>query len=220
MKNNRHIFQWLLLPIVITVTTLGWKYTWLGFAVPIVMTIGIIGAINNGRYVCGNLCPRGAFFDRIMSHVGFSRPIPSLLRNMVLRWTVLIILMSLMSYRLSQNLHSLKHWGSVFWLMCIVTTAIGIILAVFIRARTWCTICPIGTIGKTIADKKTHSTLKLDVTKCAGCRLCEKACPMNLQIIANDKTLCANNDCIKCWSCINKCKPSALSKSMQSKNDN
>ena len=55
---TRHITQWLLLPIVITVIGLGWKYPWLGLSVPLVMVIGIIGAFFNGRYVCGNLCPR------------------------------------------------------------------------------------------------------------------------------------------------------------------
>lgn len=29
MKNKKHITEWLLLLIVIIVTVLGWKYTWL-----------------------------------------------------------------------------------------------------------------------------------------------------------------------------------------------
>lgn len=209
--NNRHIIQWLLLLIVFVVIGLGWKYTWLGFTVPLVMFIGVIGAFLNGRWVCGNLCPRGAFFDRLVTSISPQRPLPSILRSMLLRWMILVLLMSLMTYRLSQNPHSLEHWGRVFWLMCTVTTLFGIVLALFIRARTWCAFCPIGTLGKILGEKKTKKSLKLDTEKCLGCKLCEKACPMNLSIISEKKTLAPNSDCIKCWECITKCRHQALS---------
>lgn len=209
--NKRHMVQWLLLPIIFIVIGFGWKYAWLGFFVPLVMLIGIIVACFNGRYVCGNLCPRGAFYDRLVSYISPQRPIPSILRNMLLRWIVLILLMGLMIYRLYQNPFSLEHWGKVFWLMCTMTTLLGLVLALFIRARTWCAFCPIGTLGKIIGEKQSRSSLTLDSKKCLGCKLCEKVCPMNLQIISKEKTLFPNADCIKCLECVAKCPRKALS---------
>ena len=197
--------------MVFIVISLGWKYTWLGFAVPLVMFIGIVGAFLNGRYVCGNLCPRGAFFDRLITPLSPQRPIPPFLRNIALRSVILLLLMSLMFYRLSQNFYSLEHWGYVFWLMCTATTLLGVILALFIRARTWCSFCPIGTLGKIIGAKRMQASLQLDTTKCVGCKLCEKACPMNLPIISEEKKLLPNSDCIKCWECVAKCPRKALS---------
>jgi hypothetical protein len=44
--------------------------------------LGIIGGIFRGRYVCGNLCPRGGFFDRLISPVSPKLPIPAGFRNM------------------------------------------------------------------------------------------------------------------------------------------
>lgn len=211
IKNKRRTIQWLLLPMVFIVIGLGWKYPWLGFSVPLVMFIGIIGAFINGRYVCGNLCPRGAFFDRLITSINPQRPLPPFFRSMALRWTVLILLIGLMIYRLAQNPSSATHWGGVFWLMCTATTLLGVVLALFIRARTWCAFCPIGTLGKIIGEKRAKTALQLDTAKCVGCRLCEKACPMNLSIISKNKTLLPSSDCIKCWECVAKCPRQALS---------
>ncbi len=208
---RRRIVQWLLLPIVFIVISFGWKYTWLGFFVPLVMLMGIIGACFNGRYVCGNLCPRGAFYDRLVFYISPQRPIPAILRNMALRWAVLIFLMGLMGYRLYQDPFSLEHWGRVFWLMCTVTTLLGLVIALFIRGRTWCSFCPVGTLGKVIGEKKPCGYLVLDAARCLNCKLCEKVCPMSLQIISKEKTLVLNGDCIKCLECAAKCPTQALS---------
>jgi ferredoxin-type protein NapH len=206
--NRRYLIQWLLLPIVVIVIGLGWKYAWLGFVVPVVMLVGIIGAFFNGRYVCGNLCPRGAFFDRLITPISPQRKIRSFLRNMVFRWSVLILLMGFMIYRLSQNLGSWEHWGHVFWLMCTATTVLGIVLALFIRARTWCAFCPIGTFGKVIGVQKI--SLKLNAEKCIACNLCSKVCPMGLSVVSKNKELTVNSDCIKCLECVSRCPRQAL----------
>ena len=208
--SKRSAIQWFLLPVIFSVIGLGWRYTWLGFVVPLVMLSGIVGAFSNGRYICGNFCPRGAFFDRLVVHISPKRKIPLIFRNIFLRLVTLALLISFMVYRISRNPHSLTHWGHVFWFMCVVTTVVGVFLATIIRARTWCAFCPVGTLGNLIGRKKTKSSLGLDVEKCLGCKLCEKACPMNLQIISKDKGLLVNNDCIRCWECVYSCRRRAL----------
>jgi polyferredoxin len=165
IHNKRSLIQWFLLPVVIVVIGFGWKYTWLGLIVPFVMLVGIVGTFLNGRYVCGNLCPRGAFFDRLLSHISPQKNLPLILRSMLLRVVVMVLLLSFMVYRISRNPYSLTHWGRVFWFMCLLTTAVGVVLAIFIRARAWCAICPIGTLGKLIGDKGTRSSLKLNTIK-------------------------------------------------------
>lgn len=85
---RRRIIQWCLLPIVLITIGLGWKFPLLGFSVPIVMVMGVIGGFIRGRYVCGTLCPRGSFFDRLVGPISRRGRIPALLRNMTWRWSV------------------------------------------------------------------------------------------------------------------------------------
>ncbi len=208
-NNTRRIIQWSLLWIVIITIALGWKYPVLGFSVPLVMLAGFIGSLFNGRYVCGNLCPRGAFFDRIMSVPSPQREIPRIFRNMVLRGVIFIGLMGFMTYRLLQNPSDIYHWGYVFWQMCVITTGIGIVLALIVHQRAWCSFCPIGTLQSAVGGGKNQ--LKIDSDACIECGLCEKNCPFDLTIFSYKNQGCLpDRDCLKCSECISVCPKNAL----------
>jgi ferredoxin-type protein NapH len=205
----RRQIQWLVAPIVIITIGLGWKYPILGFSVPIVMLMGMAGGVWRGRYVCGNLCPRGSFFDRIISLVSLKKKIPTLLRRMPLRWIIFTAMMSFMVWRLAQNPGDWRHWGQVFWMICVITTSIGIVLGILFHPRTWCAFCPMGTMQNALGGHK-HSLL-IDAAKCKQCRLCEKACPFQLPIIQDkDRGRLLSRDCLKCPECIAACPAKAL----------
>jgi len=209
LQTRRRIIQWLLWPVVVIVVALGWKYPLLGFSVPVVMLMGIAGGIIKGRYVCGHLCPRGAFFDRIVSRVSRKKPIPALFRNRPLRWTLFLLLMAFMLYRISLHPEDLRHWGRVFWLMCTVTSAIGIVLGVAIHPRAWCSFCPMGTMQSAL--DRGNQQLRIESSRCISCRACEKACPMNLSIVRfKEQGRLTDRDCLKCPECSAVCPKNAL----------
>lgn len=196
-------YKWFLGLVMATVIALGWKFPLLGFIVPVAMTLGIIGGFVKGRWVCGNLCPRGSFLDTWFSLISSSRLIPEWLRSRSLRWTLLILLMGFMVYRLSQNVSSIDHWGLVFWQMCLITTVAALVLGIRYTGRSWCAICPVGTMASAAAPD--HHALQISAS-CKGCGLCEKSCPMQLDIsrysIVGKQE---EKDCLKCSSCIQAC---------------
>jgi len=196
-------YSWLLGLIMVAVLALGWKYPLLGFIVPIAMGTGVAGGIFRGRWVCGNLCPRGSFLDSWFSLVASENDAPAILRKSGLRWGLLVLLMGFMAFRLAQNPGEWQHWGYVFWQMCLMTTLVAVALGLRYRARGWCMICPVGTMAGSIGARK--YPLQVDAS-CKACGLCESRCPMQLDIVKYRAAgFQSEGDCVKCSSCMQAC---------------
>ncbi len=206
---RRRVVQGSVSLIVLVTLAFGWWFPWLGFSVPVVMIAGIIGSLTRGRYVCGNLCPRGGLYDRWIAPLSRRRAIPQVLRAMPLRWMLFGVLMGFMVYRISLNPLDPLHWGRVFWMMCLVTTAIGVPLALVFHPRTWCSFCPMGTVQHAIGGGKRQLTISDEI--CRACGMCEAACPMGLSIVPHRSTgSLPHRDCVRCSECIAVCPTGAL----------
>jgi ferredoxin-type protein NapH len=192
---------WVIVAIVI-IGGIWWPL--LGFMVPVVMLTGIIGGFFRGRYVCGWLCPRGAFLDRILRPVSRTREIPAWLRRPAFRWTMFALLMGFMAFQISLDPGNVYHWGKVFVRICMITTGLGVVLAVAVHPRTWCSFCPMGTMQSAVGGSR--APLIMD-KGCVSCRSCERACPMNLKIVPENRAEgnLALPDCLKCGECVVAC---------------
>ncbi len=200
----------MLLWIVVITIGLGWKYPLLGYSVPLVMITGMVIGMFRGRYVCGNLCPRGSFLDRIMSKFSPMKKIPPFMRSMGFRWFIFSLLMGFMLYRGMMNLTDISHWGHVFWTMCVVTTGVAILFSFTINSRTWCSFCPIGTVQNALGGAREQ--LQINGEACKSCGLCEKACTFNLPVTQHKESgVLAERDCLKCSECVAACPTKALS---------
>lgn len=203
------LHRWLLASVMVGTILLGWQWPVFGFIVPVTMAVGIGGSFLRGRYVCGNICPRGSFYDTVFRALGGTRPVPALLTGMRFRWAALAVLMSMMTLQIAQNPSDPMHWGRVFWLVCLVTTLLGVGLGMIYRPRTWCSFCPVGTLANAIGGEKDRLEIGAN---CKECGSCEKACPMDLSIASHkDDGVLPHRDCLKCSSCVESCKLGALS---------
>lgn len=154
MEKTQLAMVWLLPLIVIG----GLFYPFLGYLVLAMMAVLLVMSLFKGRYWCWNLCPRGAFLDIVLSRVSINKPIPKFFLKQWFRWLVFVLFMSFIISRLIRTGGNLIAIGSVFVMMCILTTIIAIVLGVVTKHRGWCMICPMGTlqdkIGKILIKKQ------------------------------------------------------------------
>lgn len=191
---------WVTVPLVI-IGGQFWPY--LGFIVPVAMLAGMVGGLFRGRWVCGWLCPRGGFFERVMGRLSLHLGVPRWMRHYALRWALFGGLMGFMVYRLSLHPGSAEHWGSVFVFMCTLTTAIGLLLGILFMPRAWCAVCPVGTFASSVGGRKAPLTI---AQGCRACRVCERICPLGLEICADaPRGVLQDPDCVRCLECVAAC---------------
>jgi polyferredoxin len=76
----------------------------------------------------------------------------------------------------------------------------------FVIRKFWCRICPVGAINS-FFNKYGLLTLQKDGTKCTKCRICLRACPMDIEEIYEEKgkTNISSKECIHCYRCVELC---------------
>ena len=195
---------WLLLPASIIA---GFVYPPLGYVVLICMGASVGLAFAHGRAWC-DFCPRGTFFDVIMRPLSPKRPLPKFLRTTGFRIFALVFIMGMMGFQLSRVWGNVPQMGFVFVKLLLATSLLGIVLALLINPRTWCTFCPMGSMASWIGKRK--RPLQVD-SSCVSCQACDKVCPMSLSPSSHQETgRMEHGDCLKCSACVAKCPQAAL----------
>lgn len=145
-KKTQSIMIWFLPLIVIG----GLFVPVLGYLVVAMMAFFLTLSFFKARYWCWHLCPRGAFLDIAVSKVSRKRPAPRVFSKQWFRWLIFLIFISFLAFRIIRSGGDVIVIGSVFVGMCLLTTIISIILGVATRHRSWCAICPMGTLQEKI----------------------------------------------------------------------
>jgi polyferredoxin len=198
----------LLLPVVVIG---GYFAPRLGFIVLGLITLFMIIASRRGRFYCGWLCPMGAFHERFLSLVSLGRPILPVFKSSWFRWLLFVLMMGLMSFRLAMAWGDAGAVGDVFRAMWILSTGIAIGLGLYFKPRTWCTVCPMGSL-QGVSSKNTY--LLTVEESCIQCKKCQKVCPISTYPGAYRQEQGPGQvpsiECLRCSNCIMNCPKKAL----------
>lgn len=171
----------------------------------ICMVAPIILSIFRGRFWCGNLCPRGNFYDNIVSKFSNKREVPKFLKSYFFRALVVIFMMTMFTLGIKENWGNLYGIGMVFYRIIVVTTIIGIVLSLFYNHRTWCSFCPMGTIAAIVSKFSTNKKVLQVSSNCVSCKICEKKCSLGIVPYEYKGDLLSHPDCIQCGKCVSVC---------------
>jgi len=212
IKKFIHKWAWVLLLIYCVV---GMFYPLIGLGALICMIAPSVVAIFKGRMWCGNFCPRGSFNDIILSKISRKRNVPKIIKKTWFRLTFLSIVMGVFVLQMVFAWGNLIDVSFVFVRMIIVTTVITIILGVVYNQRTWCMICPMGTmahyVSKLQLSKSKTKNVSFEQKKCVDCRICSKSCPVGVDVLSYKSSgEVTDADCIKCSQCVEKCPKKSL----------
>jgi polyferredoxin len=89
--------------------------------------------------------------DVVLSKVSFNKPVPRNFSKEWFRWIIFFLFACFLVYRIINTGGNLFAIGAVFVGVCLLTTIIAIILGVVTRHRSWCAICPMGTLQDKIS---------------------------------------------------------------------
>ncbi len=206
-KIQQHIF-WILLVFLAA----GLVYPAIGVIALICMLAPVAVSFYKGRFWCGNFCPRGSFYDNVLSKVSPQKPIPHVFRSAGLRVFMLLFIIAVFSVQMYYAWGDLAAMGMVFIRIILITTLVGIALGMLYHQRTWCSFCPMGTLASWISTVRKPMPLTVK-NSCIGCNICTKTCPIQLTPYTAKGSAEGFNhsDCLKCNRCIDKCPKKSLS---------
>ncbi len=206
-RKNIQLVMTLFLPLVIIG---GYFYPLIGFTIVGMIMLFMTLSMKRGRLYCGWICPMGAFHERFLSKFSLQKTVPVFFKSTSLRWCVFITMMGFMSYRLYLAWGDADAIGGVFRMMWIVSITLAIVLGLYYKARTWCIICPMGSLQAVMSK----NTFRLHVgDNCAGCGKCQRVCPISTfpgDLNNLDNSRVPSIDCLRCYNCVENCPPKCL----------
>ena len=174
------------------------------------MVAPIFLALVKGRFWCGNFCPRGSFFDVVMSKFSPRKVVPHLLTTKIFKVAVIIGMMGIFVSQVFIHWGSPEVIGAFLIRMLIITSLIGFVLGMVYHQRTWCSFCPMGTLATLTSGAMKSSQMKIDST-CVNCKACQKVCPVGLDPSSGKESgFFEDSSCMKCGQCEEICSKQAI----------
>lgn len=179
------------------------------------ITLGVIIALTilAGRWYCSILCPLGILQDiayRLKPHNAQQKMPAKIRRISRLAFLLAFLAVGFLGFGFSW-FEPYGLFGRIVTTLFITLTAgIAIFTLAIWKGRVWCNwICPIGTILG-LLSRFAPFRLKIDSSKCIGCRKCEKKCRASAISIQGKGGKIDSALCVQCRDCTVLCPKGAI----------
>lgn len=172
--------------ILIAYLIAGYFFPVIGFLALICMIAPVAFAVRRGRWWCGNACPRGNFYDRLLSRYSPHKPIPAFVRKRGFRIFMVLFIFTMFGIQMYRAWGDWDAMGRVFWTIILVTTVVGVTLSFIFAPRTWCSFCPMGTLSSWVTPREgklpeKYKRIFVSSTCQMKCKSCARDAPCSLR---------------------------------------
>ncbi|MEL7597032.1 MAG: 4Fe-4S binding protein [Clostridiaceae bacterium] len=150
-KKSYQKWSWIFMILFIGLSIIDIRFGLLGF---ICMGVPIYHALRGrGKIHCSHYCPRGSLLGNFLKNVSLQNNLPKWIKiktakKVLLTWMMVMFTISLINAGPNINRIAL----AIFRLMT-SSLALGVIMGIIFKPRTWCQVCPMG-YGTELITKK------------------------------------------------------------------
>ena len=108
---------------------------------------------GNGKVHCSHYCPRASIFNQFISKISLNNNMPSFMKSKIFKNIILSLMISMFSFAMYHTGGNYIKIGFAIFRFMGVSLAVGIIMGIIYKPRSWCAICPMGHASGLI-DKK------------------------------------------------------------------
>lgn len=150
-KKSYQKWSWIFMILFIGLSIIDIRFGLLGF---ICMTVPIYHALRGrGKIHCSHYCPRGSLLGNFLKNISLQNNLPKWIKiktakKVLLTWMMVMFTVSLINA--GPNINRIAF--AIFRLMT-SSLALGVIMGIIFRPRTWCQVCPMG-YGTELITKK------------------------------------------------------------------
>ena len=148
-------WSWIFMVIFILLSILDIRFGVLGF---ICMGVPMYHAIKGrGKVHCSHYCPRGSLLGNFLRNISLQNNLPKKLRGKTVKNILLIFMITMFSISLIHAGPNFKLIAFAIFRLMMSSLALGLIMGIVFRPRTWCQVCPMGYatgLIKNVKDKK------------------------------------------------------------------
>ncbi len=155
-KTKSHMkWSWIFMILFILLSIIDIRFGVLGF---ICMTVPMYHAIRGrGKIHCSHYCPRGSLLGNFLKNVSLQNNLPKKFKGKIVKNALLILMMTMFTISLIHAGPSFKRIAFAVFRLMTASLALGIVMGVIFKPRTWCQVCPMGYatgLIKNAKDKK------------------------------------------------------------------
>lgn len=160
MKRKSHLkWSWIFLVMFIILSVINVKFGLLGL---ICMSVPLYHALRGrGKIHCSHYCPRGSFLGNFLKYINLDYNLPKSMQGKTAKKIILALMLTVFSISLYHaGLNPNKIAFAIFRLMT-ASLAVGVIMGIIFKPRTWCKVCPMGYATELITKGKKKNSKSL-----------------------------------------------------------